>query len=85
MVKNDMKARSHKRLEFPCFWMYGWRRINLVLLLVFFMLVLDFSKRLKKRAGKQQNTILESSSSCFNGDGEKILRAWERMRKKGLI
>jgi len=37
-VKKDMKARSHKRLELPCFWIYGWRRMNFVLLLVFFML-----------------------------------------------
>lgn len=37
-VKKDMKARSHKRFELPCFWIYGWRRISFVLLLVFFML-----------------------------------------------
>lgn len=39
-VRIEMKARSHNRLELPCFWMYGWRRMSFVLVLFVFFIVL---------------------------------------------
>lgn len=41
-MKNDMKARSHRRLELPCFWIYGWSKMSFVLVFVFFMLFFFF-------------------------------------------